>query len=157
MRKKVETTYLSLVWGVLARSKVRSWSLYLKHQWSQINAFAFWNNIHHHTYFKNPYVHMQMFHILHNYTWNCCNHFSHFRLGDYCRKSAAKTDLLRPWLWTLTFDVGYHNPPNLKMSSSFGLFLSRFLNGYYLTSPQIVYYIWSYRPPIQARSVLLER
>jgi hypothetical protein len=31
-----------------------------------------------------------------------------------------------------------------------------FFNCYYLTSPQIFNYIWSYRTPIQARSVWLE-
>jgi hypothetical protein len=34
----------------------------------QFSIFASLNHIHHHTYFKNPYVHIQVLHILHHHT-----------------------------------------------------------------------------------------
>jgi hypothetical protein len=64
-KKKVETTYPFLPWGVFVLSKVQSRSHHLTHQWSQIRTFAFGNHTtRHHIYFKNIHVHIQAFHIL---------------------------------------------------------------------------------------------
>jgi len=64
-KKKVETTYPFLPWGVLVLSKVRSRLHHLTHQWSQISTFAFSNHTtRHHIYFKNTHVYIQAFHIL---------------------------------------------------------------------------------------------
>jgi len=45
---------------------------------AQISIFASSNYIHHHTYFKNPYVHIQVFHILHYHTMKLLQAFKSF-------------------------------------------------------------------------------
>jgi len=45
---------------------------------SQISIFASLNHIHHHTYFKNSYVHIQVFHILHYHTMKLLQAFKSF-------------------------------------------------------------------------------
>jgi hypothetical protein len=75
----VETTYLLHLQVVLILTMVRSRPHHLRHQWPQISTFASLNHIHHHTYFKSSYVHIQVFHILHHYTmkllqaFECCS------------------------------------------------------------------------------------
>ena len=49
---------------------VQSRPHHLRHQWSQISTVVFilfLNHIHHHTYFKSSYVHIQVFPILHHH------------------------------------------------------------------------------------------
>jgi hypothetical protein len=77
----VETTYLLHLWAILVLTMVRSWSHHLRHQWPQINTFASLNHIHHHTYFKSPYVHIQVFHILHHHTMKLLQAFKSFLPG----------------------------------------------------------------------------
>jgi len=48
---------------------------------SQFSIFASLNHIHHHTYFKNPYVHIQVFHILHHHTMKLLQAFESFLPG----------------------------------------------------------------------------
>jgi hypothetical protein len=60
----VETTYLLHLQIVLVLMMVRSRPHHLRHQLPQISTFASLNHIHHHTYFKSPFVHIQVFHIL---------------------------------------------------------------------------------------------
>jgi len=63
--RKVETTYLFYLWGVLVLMKVWSRSHHLKHQWPQISIFIFNNHpTRHHAYFKHTQVHIQVFHML---------------------------------------------------------------------------------------------
>jgi len=71
---------------------VWSWPHYLRHQWSQISTFAYLNHIHHHTYFKSPYVHIQAFHILHHYTMKLLQAFKSFLPGGLLQKIGNKTD-----------------------------------------------------------------
>jgi len=77
----VETTYLLHLWVVLVLVMVRSQPHHLRHQWPQISTFASLNHIHHHTYFKSPYVHIQVFHILHHHTMKLLQAFESFLLG----------------------------------------------------------------------------
>ena len=48
----------------------------------QINIFASSNHIHHYTYSKNPYVHIQVFHILHHHTMKLLQAFKSFLIGE---------------------------------------------------------------------------
>jgi hypothetical protein len=57
---------------------VQSRPHHLRHQWSQISTFVFLNHIHHHTYFKSSYVHIQVFHILHHHTMKLLLAFKSF-------------------------------------------------------------------------------
>ena len=68
-KRKVQVTYLLHLWVVLVLMMVQSRPHHLRHQWSQISTvvFIFLNHIHHHTYFKSSYVHIQVFHILHHH------------------------------------------------------------------------------------------
>jgi len=54
---------------------------HLRHQWPQISTFASLNHIHHHTYFKSPYVNIQEFHILHHHTMKLLQAFKSFLPG----------------------------------------------------------------------------
>jgi hypothetical protein len=74
-KRKVKVTYLlhlKMVWSL---------PRHLKHQWSQISTFVSLNHIHHHTYFKSSYVHIQVFHILHHHTMKLLQAFESFMLG----------------------------------------------------------------------------
>jgi hypothetical protein len=77
----VETTYLFHLRFVLVLMMVRSRPHHLRHQ-CQISIFASSNHIHHHTYFKNPYVHIQVFHILLHLTMKLLQAFKSFLTGD---------------------------------------------------------------------------
>ena len=80
---------------VLVLTMVRSRPHHLRHQWSQINTFVFLNHIHHHTYFKGSYVHIQVFHILHHHTMKLLQAFESFLPEGLLQKSAVKTDSLQ--------------------------------------------------------------
>jgi len=71
----VETTYLFNLRFVLVLMMVRSRPHYLRHQ-CQISIFESSNHIHHHTYFKNPYIPIQVFHILHHHTMKLLQTFN---------------------------------------------------------------------------------
>jgi len=43
-----------------------------------VTTFVFLNHIHHHTYFKSSYVHIQVFHILHHHTMKLLLAFKSF-------------------------------------------------------------------------------
>ena len=80
---------------VLVLTMVQSQPHHLRYQWPQINIFASLNHIHHHTYFKYPYAHVQMFHILHHHTMKLLQASKSFMIGGiYCRKLAVKTGSL---------------------------------------------------------------
>ena len=64
----MQVTYLLHLRVVLVLTMVQSRPHHLRHQWSQISTFVSLNHIHHHTYFKSSYVHIQVFHILHHHT-----------------------------------------------------------------------------------------
>jgi len=74
----VQVTYLLHLWVVLVLTMVQSRPHHLRHQWSQISTFVFLNHIRHHTYFKSSYVHIQVFHILHNHTMKLLLAFKSF-------------------------------------------------------------------------------
>jgi hypothetical protein len=80
-KRKVKVTYLLHLRVVLVLKMVRSLPRHLKHQWSQISTFVSLNHIHHHTYFKSSYVHIQVFHILHHHTMKLLQAFESFMLG----------------------------------------------------------------------------
>jgi len=77
----VGTTYLLHLRVVLVLTMIRSRPHHLIHQWPQISTFASLNHIHHHTYFKSPYVHIQVFHILHHHTMKLLQAFKSFLPG----------------------------------------------------------------------------
>jgi len=81
MKKKGGVTYLLHLRVVLVPKMIRFRSHHLRHQWSQISTFISLNHIHHHTYFKNSYVHVQVFHILHDHTMKLLQTFESFLLG----------------------------------------------------------------------------
>jgi hypothetical protein len=74
----VKVTYLLHLWIVLVSMMVQSRPYHLRHQWSQISTFVSLNHIHHHTYFKSSYVHIQVFHILHHHTMKLLLAFKSF-------------------------------------------------------------------------------
>jgi hypothetical protein len=55
---------------------------HLRHQWPQISTFASLNHIHHHTYFKSPYVHIQVFHILPHHKMKLLQALKSFMPGE---------------------------------------------------------------------------
>ena len=66
----MQVTYLLHLWVVPVLMMVQSRPHHLRHQWSQISTVVFilfLNHIHHHTYFKSSYVHIQVFPILHHH------------------------------------------------------------------------------------------
>ena len=77
----METTYLLHLRVVLVLMMVRSRPHHLRHQWSQISTFVSLNHNHHHTSFKNSYVHVQVFHILHHHTMKFLQAFESFLPG----------------------------------------------------------------------------
>ena len=77
----MEVTYLLHLRVVLVLTMVRSRPHHLRHQWSQISTFVSLNHIHHHTYFKSSYVHIQVFHILHHHTMKLLQAFESFIPG----------------------------------------------------------------------------
>jgi hypothetical protein len=134
----VETTYLFHLWFVLVLTMVRSRLHHLRHQ-CQISIFASSNHIHQHTYFKNPNVHIQVFHILHNHTMKLLQAFKSFFTRDSivenqqrklvrCKphNSAAKTDSLqalqfRQWILTSLQPTHFQQPKLIRcMQLNFG-------------------------------------
>ena len=60
---------------------VQSRPHHLRHQWSQISTVVFilfLNHIHHHTYFKSSYLHIQVFPILHHHNMKLLLAFKSF-------------------------------------------------------------------------------
>jgi hypothetical protein len=75
---------------------------HLKHQWSPISTFVSLNHIHHYTYFKRSYVHIQVFHILHHHRMKLLQAFESFmprrsiiEIGSENWLAAART--VREW------------------------------------------------------------
>jgi len=66
------------MWVALVLTKVWSRPHHLRHHWPQISTFVSLNHIHHHTYFKSSYVHIQVFHILHHHTMKLLLAFKSF-------------------------------------------------------------------------------
>jgi hypothetical protein len=78
----VKITYLLHLRDILVLTMVWSRPHHLRHQWPQIIiTFASLNHIHHHTYFKSPYVHIQVFDILHHHTMKLLQAFKSFLPG----------------------------------------------------------------------------
>ena len=107
-KRKVKITYLFHMQVVLVLMMVGSQPHHQRHQGPQISIFASLNHIHHYTYFKNPYVHVQVFHILHHHTMKLLQAFKSFLIGEsiienwqrklicwWLHKSAAKTSSLQ--------------------------------------------------------------
>jgi hypothetical protein len=93
-KRKVKVTYLLYLRVVLVLTMVRFRPHHLRHHWSQISIFVFFfNHIHHHTYFKSSYVHIQVFHILHHHTIKLSQAFESFLLGRPIIEVGNKTDL----------------------------------------------------------------
>jgi hypothetical protein len=80
-KRKVKVTYLLHLRVVLVLTMVLSRPHHLRHQWSQISIFVSLNHIHHHTYFKSSYVHIQVFQILHHHTMKLLQAFESFLPG----------------------------------------------------------------------------
>jgi len=80
-KRKVKVTYMLHLRVVLVLTMVWSRQHHLRHQWSQISKFVSMNHIHHHTYFKSSYVHIQVFHILHHHTMKLLQTFGSFLAG----------------------------------------------------------------------------
>ena len=102
------TTYLFHLRVVLVLMMVQSLLHHLRHQRPHISTFASLNHIHHNTYFKNPYVHIQVFHILHHHTTKLLQAFKSFLTREsivenqqrkliryWTHNSAAKINLLQ--------------------------------------------------------------
>jgi hypothetical protein len=62
----------------------------------QISIFASLNHIHHHTYFKNPYVHIQVFHILRHHTMKLLQAFKSFMTRESIVENQQRK-LVRYW------------------------------------------------------------
>ena len=104
----MKVTYLLHLRVVLVLTMVQSRPHHLRHQWSQISTCVSLNHIHHHTYFKSSYIHIQVFHILHHHTMKLFLTFRSFQprrpiVGSLqAANSAAKTGFLQApqfWQW----------------------------------------------------------
>jgi hypothetical protein len=78
----VGTIYLFHLRVVLVLIMVRSRPHHLRHQGPQINIFASSNHIHLYTYFKNPYIHVQVFPILRHHIMKLLQAFKSFLTGE---------------------------------------------------------------------------
>ena len=104
----METTYLFHLRFVLVLTMVWFRPHHLRHQ-CQISIFASSNHIHHHIYFKNPYVHIQVFHILHHHTMKLLQALKSFLTGDSIIENRQRK-LVCCWLHNLAAKLLHYRP-----------------------------------------------
>jgi hypothetical protein len=84
----------------------------------QISIFASLNHIHHHTYFKNPYVHIQVFHILHHHTIKLLQAFKSFLTRESIIENQQRK-LVRCWPHNSAMKLIRYRPFDFNSKSQF--------------------------------------